>query len=205
MNSMICRLALAAALTCSDIVSAGEFNQVLSIGDAGPAWKDLPGTDGRSHGLSDLKDKRYVVVVFTCASCPTAVDYEARISRLVADYAEKSVAVVPICVNQIKEDQLTALTERVEKEKLNFHYLYDASQQIAKAYGAIFTPEFFVLDQDRRVIYMGALDDDADPAKVQQKWVEQAISAALTGTTPETQETIARGCRIRYARKRGGE
>ena len=204
-NVDIALAALLATLVFVNVANAGEFNQVLSIGDAGPAWKDLPGTDGKSHSLSDLKDKRFVVVVFTCASCPTAVDYEARISRLVADYAEKSVAVVPICVNQVKQDQLSTLAERVEKEKLGFHYLYDASQKIAKDYGAIFTPEFFVLDQDRRVIYMGALDDQAEAAKVTQKWVEQALAAGFLDKTPDTAETIARGCRIRYARKRGGE
>jgi len=204
-NVDIALAALLATLVFISVANAGEFNQVLSIGDAGPAWKDLPGTDGKSHSLADLKDKRFVVVVFPCASCPTAVDYEARISRLAVDYAEKSVAVVPICVNQVKQDQLSALTERVEQEKLGFHYLYDASQKIATDYGAIFTPEFFVLDQDRRVVYMGALDDEADAAKVTQKWVEQALAAGFSGKTPGTAETIARGCRIRYARKRGGE
>lgn len=196
---------LGACLLADGAAIAGEFNEVLSIGDQAPAWKDLPGTDGKQHSLDDLKDKQFVVVVFTCASCPTAVDYEPRISRLVADYAEKSVAVIPICVNNVKQDRLDALAERVVKQKLGFHYLYDESQSIAKNFGAIFTPEFFVLDRDRKVIYMGALDDDASEDKVHEKWVEQAISAALAGKKPATAETIARGCRIRYARKRGGE
>jgi peroxiredoxin len=192
----------AAGLMMAGTAFAGEFNEILSIGDAGPAWKNLPGTDGKSHSLSDLKDKKVVVVVFTCTSCPTAVDYEERISDLARRFAEKSVAVVPICVNQLQQDRLEALTERVKKQKLGFHYLYDESQQIAKDYGAIFTPEFFVLNADRKVVYMGAFDDATDPQNVKEKWVEQAIGAALAGEDPQTKETIARGCRVRYARER---
>jgi peroxiredoxin len=183
-------------------VAAGEFNEVLSIGDAAPAWKDLPGTDGKPHSLADLKDREVVVVVFTCASCPTAVDYEERIGALAAKYADRGVAVVPICVNLVPQDRLEALTERVKQRRLGFDYLHDESQRIAKEYGAVFTPEFFVLDRDRRVAYMGALDDATDATKVQERWVEQAIEAVLAGARPRTTETIARGCRVRYARER---
>lgn len=193
---------LAACLLISRPLWAGEFNEVLSIGDAAPAWKELPGTDGKRHALSDLKDQRVVVVVFTCASCPTAVDYERRIENLVARYAKQSVAVVPICVNRVKVDQLDSLKERVKKQPLKFHYLHDESQQIAKDFGAVFTPEFFVLNQERRVVYMGALDDASDADKVQKRWVEQAIDATLAGQEIATRETIARGCRVRYARER---
>lgn len=182
--------------------AAGEFNEVLSIGDAAPKWSGLPGTDGKTHSLADLKDKAVVVVVFTCASCPVAADYEERIGELATRYAAKSVAVVPICVNHGKQDRLDALTARVEKRKLKFHYLYDESQRIAKEFGAVFTPEFFVLDQERKVRYMGAMDDATDATKVQSKWVEEAIEAILAGETPKTTETIGRGCRIRFARER---
>lgn len=201
----VCRIPhvlLLFAATIGQSLSAGEFNTVLSIGDAAPAWKELPGTDGKPHSLADLKDKAVVVVVFTCASCPTAVDYEQRIGDLAARYAEKSVAVEVICVNQVKQDRLEALTERVQKKKLGFHFVYDESQQIAKDYGAIFTPEFYVLNQDRQVVYMGALDDATDVEKVKEKWVEQAIVAALAGEKPATGETVARGCRVRYAKER---
>lgn len=192
---------LGAMIGCTWVL-AGEFNEVLSPGDTAPAWENLPGTDGKKHSLTDLKDKAAVVVVFTCASCPTAVDYEGRISDLAAKYAEKSVAVVAICVNQVKQDKLDALTERVKTQKLGFHYLYDESQQIAKDYGAVFTPEFFVLDRDRKVVYMGAMDDKSNADEVTQKWVEEALDATLAGETISTPETIARGCRVRYARER---
>ena len=197
------RFVLAALLTAFSIrtATAGEYNEVLSIGDEGPAWKDLPGTDGKTHSLSDLKDKAVVVVVFTCASCLYARDYEQRIGDLAAKYG-KSAAVVPVCVNQVKQDRLEALTERVKNKKLGFDYLYDESQKIAKDYGAIFTPEFYVLDRDRRLVYMGAMDDATDPEKVKEQYVEKAIDAALAGEKPKLTETLARGCRVRYARER---
>lgn len=192
------------ALLAPAASAGGEFNEVLSIGDTAPAWKGLPGTDGKLHSLTDLQSCEVVVVVFTCVSCPTAVDYEARIDALTAKYAgpEGKVAVVPICVNQVAADKLPALTKRVADKGFHFHYLYDESQKIAKDFGAIFTPEFYVFDKSRKLIYMGALDDSTDPEKVTLRYVEDAIAAALKGEKPTVSETIARGCRVRYARER---
>src|SRR5690606_10333748 len=106
---------------------------------------------GKLHSLADLAEKPVVVVVFTCISCPTAADYEDRIQALAQTYGgdEGPAAVVAICVNRVPEDQLPALKNRASEKSFDFLYLYDESQQIAKAYGALFTPEFFVLNQDR--------------------------------------------------------
>lgn len=184
-----------------------RFNLEHHIGDKVPAWKELPGTDGRTHSLADLQEKQVVVVVFTCASCPSATDYEARISRLAEKYAgEKSkVAVVPICVNREPEDKLEALTKRVKEQDLKFHYLYDESQRIAKRFGAVYTPEFYVLNKDREIVYLGGMDDATDPAEVEQKYVEAAIAATLKGEQPEVTMTYPRGCLIRYVRERRRE
>ncbi len=197
-------LGLLVVLSFPAIALAGEYNEVLSIGDQAPAWMDLPGTDGRSHSLADLAGRPVVVVVFTCVSCPTAADYEDRINTLARTYGGDGgkVAVVAISVNQVMQDQLPALTERAKQKGFAFTYLHDASQQIARQYGAVFTPEFYVLDQDRRVVYMGAMDDATDPARVTRRHVEDAIAAVLAGRRPEVTEVIARGCRVRYARER---
>src|SRR5687768_14864248 len=136
---------------------AGEFNKKLSIGDPAPAWKDLPGTDGKKHALADLAGKDLVVVVFTCNSCPCSVEYEDRIIALTNKYKDKA-AVVAINVNTIPDDRLPAMTKRATQRKFPFPYLYDESQHIARDYGATYTPEFFVLDRNRKVAYMGAMD-----------------------------------------------
>ncbi|MDZ4686248.1 MAG: thioredoxin family protein [Planctomycetaceae bacterium] len=196
------RVLCAFAVFLPSSLPAGEFNEVLFIGDKAPEWKDLPGTDGKPHSLADLKDKDVVVLVFTCVSCPTAVDYEGRINDLAKKHAGGKVAVVPVSVNRIDADKLPALTKRVQEQGFAFHYLYDESQKIAKDHGAIFTPEFFVFGKDRKLVYMGAMDDSTDPEGVKAKHVEDAIAAAIKGEKPAVTETIARGCRVRYARER---
>jgi peroxiredoxin len=182
---------------------AGQYNEELSIGDRAPAWKDLPGVDGRKHSLSEL-DAELVVVVFTCNSCPIAADYEDRIIALAKKYSTQpgKLAVVAINVNRIAEDSLPKMKERAQQKGFPFPYLFDESQKIAKAYGAAFTPEFFVLDKDRRVAYMGGMDDNSNAANVKANYLEPAVDAVLKGEKPETQETVARGCRIRYVRER---
>lgn len=193
-------------LSCVLIQSlqAGEFNEVLSIGDKAPAWTDLPGSDGKKHSLAELKDRDVVVLAFTCLSCPTAVDYEERINVLAKQYAGPNgkVAVVAVCVNLVEADRLPKLQARAKEKDFAFQYLSDESQKIAKDYGAVFTPEFYVLNKARQIVYMGAMDDSTDAAKVQHKYVEAAIAAALKGDRPAVTETIARGCRVRYARER---
>lgn len=178
---------------------AGEYNEVLKIGDIAPAWTNLPGVDGQQHSLSDLKDKKIVVVIFTCNSCPAARDYEDRIIELAK--ASSEVAFVAINVNRIPDDSMEKMQERSKAKSFPYPYLFDESQQIAKQYGAIFTPEFFVLDADRKIAYMGSMDDNTDAKLRKQSYVQDAISATLAGKRPDIIETLARGCRIRFARE----
>jgi peroxiredoxin len=198
---MISRLlrtsALAAAIFGSPAAHAGEFNETLSIGDAAPAWQDLPGTDGKSHGLADLPADKLVAVVFTCNSCPVAAGYEDRLIEFAQRRAEQ-VAVVAINVNKIPEDNLESMQQRATEKMFPFAYLFDASQQIARNYGAQTTPEVVLLDRDRKVVYMGAMDDSTDPSKVTVKYLDVAVDAVLDGNALETKETLPQGCRIRY-------
>jgi peroxiredoxin len=188
----------------SSPAEAGKYNEVLNIGDAAPAWTNLPGVDGKRHSLADLVDKQAVVVVFTCNSCPVANDYEDRILAFSKKYAGPSgkVGLVAICVNQIPEDRLPKMKERAEAKGFDFPYLYDETQKIGKEYGANFTPEFFVLDKDRKVIFMGGMDDSSSIDQVKNRYLEPAVEAALAGSSPETAEAPAIGCRVRYARER---
>jgi peroxiredoxin len=191
---MICLFLLAVSVS-----RAGEFNSVLKPGDDAPAWVELPGVDNKKHSLADLKDKPAVVVVFTCNSCPVAELYEDRIIAFAKKYSEK-VAFVAINVNKIEQDRLPKMKERAKEKGFEFPYLYDESQKIAKQYGATYTPEFFVLDKQRKVAYMGAMDDKSPPAQPNELLLEQAVEAVLKGKKPPKAETLARGCRVRYAR-----
>lgn len=197
-------VALGLLFALAGFSAGGKYNEVLSIGDAAPAWTDLPGTDDQRHALAELNGKPVVVVVFTCNSCPCAVDYEDRLLAFCKKYAgaDSKVSVVAINVNTIEADKLPAMKKRAELKKFPFIYLYDETQKIAKAYGATYTPEFFVLDAKRKIAYMGAMDDKDPPASAKKVYLEDAVDALLAGKKPEVSETNGRGCQIRYNDKR---
>ena len=183
-------------------LTAGEFNPDISVGDAAPKWKDLPGTDGKKHSLDDLKDSKAVVVVFTCNSCPYAIDAEDRLVKLAAYCQKKKVAVVAINVNKVPDDLMPAMKEKAAEKKFTFAYLFDETQQIAKGFGARYTPEWFVLDGKRKIAYMGSLDDSPDGKAASKHYVRGAVDAVLSGDKLAVSETVPIGCRIRFERKR---
>ncbi len=205
MRAAICFTTLFALPLLALSAEPGKFNKVLAIGDAAPAWKALEGTDGKKHSLADLKDKEIVVVVFTCNSCVVAEAYEDRIIAFAGKHAgpDSKVGFVAINVNTIKEDALPAMKAHAAKRKFNFTYLYDPTQQIARDYGAMYTPEFFVLDKNRKLIYTGAMDDKAPPGEAKFMHLENALAAALAGKPVAMSETSpAAGCRIRFNPKK---
>jgi len=193
-------LAMAGAACCE----AGTYNPDRSIGDTVAGWTELPGTDGRRHSWTDLADRDAVVVVFTCNSCPYAVDYEQRIKALAERFAgpDSRVAVVAINSNLIAEDSPAAMKQRAAAGKFLFHYLFDESQTVARSFGAVRTPEFYVLDRERRIVYMGAMDDDTNPSAVRSRYVLDAVNALLEGREVAVKETPPVGCLIRFARRR---
>lgn len=195
---------VALAMGWSQLAVSGEYNPVLNIGDMAPEWKDLPGVDGKKLSLSDLKQKDVVVLAFICNSCPYAVDYENRLIEFAKKHSGKDgkVSLVAVNVNKVDEDLPPKMKEKAEAKEFKFPYLFDETQQIAEDYGAGFTPEFFVLNKDRKVVYMGAMDDSPNAANVKRLYVEEAVVAALAGKLPEVRETVPIGCRIRIERTR---
>jgi peroxiredoxin len=202
MQRLIRMFTMLIAFTSLAPCQSGEFNRVLSIGDQAPAWQSLEGTDGEKHSSTDVADAAFVVVAFTCNSCPYASDAEDRLIALSKKAIELGGVLVAINVNTIEEDSLPAMRTKAEQRKFEFRYLYDPSQNIAKAFGATTTPEFFVLGADRKVVYMGSLDDSPDGTAVTKRYVETAIADVVEVRSPEVAETIPIGCRIRFARVR---
>jgi len=194
------------ALTCTvaGSVMAGQFNAVLSIGDQAPRWSGLDGVDGKQHGWDDVAGAKCVVVAFTCNSCPYARDVEDRLIELTKEFPNSDMRLIAINVNVVKDDSLAAMKQRAEEKGFTYPYLHDPTQKIAKDFGAIKTPEFFVLDADGKVVYMGSLDDSPDGKAVNKRHVAAAVRAVLAGTKPETTETVPIGCRVRYVAPRGG-
>jgi thiol-disulfide isomerase/thioredoxin len=169
-----------------------------AVGKPAPEWKNLAGVDDKAHNLSDLKDAKAVAVVFTCNHCPVAKAYEDRLIELAADYGDKGVEVVAINVSNADADKLPAMKERAEEKGFKFAYLYDPSQQIGREFGAAVTPHAFLLDGDRNIAYIGAVDDNMQPDKVTKNHLRDAIDAVLAGSKPEVASTKPIGCGIRY-------
>ena len=117
-------------------------------------------------------------------------------------FASKNVALVAINVNKVPEDALPAMKKKAREKGFPFLYLFDESQKIAKDYGAFFTPEFFVLNKQRKIIYMGSMDNNPDLKKVSKRYLNDAVEATLAGKKVATDETVPFGCKVRFERKR---
>lgn len=177
-------------------VHAGEFNSMVDIGQAAPSWVDLVSLDGTATEMSDFADAKALVVVFTCNGCPVARAYEGRMKEFAEQYSGQPVKLVAIHVH--RAETLDDAATHAQDNEFNFPYVHDASQETAKAYGATTTPHVFVLDADRKIAYMGAFDDNMDPAKVEQHYVRDAVEALLSGESPKEAETKQFGCSIKW-------
>lgn len=191
---------LAVSLWCgrSDHVHAAKFNRVLDIGDKAPVWSDLSGTDGKRHSLIGLKSADVVVVVFFCNHCPVAKAYEQRLLKLAEVVKEQSVRFVLISVSRYEADRLQEMKKRAADRKYPFPYLQDSSQKLGREYGAYVTPQVFVLDRERTIAYMGAIDDSMDADEVTERYLNDAISAVLSKRELEVEETKPVGCHIEF-------
>ena len=192
MNRLITACLVAAGLAFAGPAQAQ--NKVIKIGDACPSFSSLPGADGKSYGLADLK-KDVVVVVVTCNHCPVAVAYEDRIINFVKKFGDK-VDVIAVNVNLLEQDLLPAMKVRAKDKGFNFAYVIDESQKLGKALGATVTPEFFVLDKARKIVYTGAFDNKQTGPT--ENYVEPAVEALLSGKQITNAQTKPFGCSVKY-------
>ena len=173
----------------------------MKIGDRAPAFS-LPGTDGRSHSLAEFSDTAVLVVVFSCNHCPYVQAYEERLVAVQRDYAGRGVQLVAINSNDdvhYPEDSFEQMVTRAKARGFNFLYLRDASQEVARAYGATHTPQLFVFDRDRTLRYTGKIDDNwQNPAAVTRRYLRDVIDALLGDRAPAESQTHAIGCTIKW-------
>src|SRR5690242_6406266 len=174
---------------------------LLKIGDPAPAFS-LPGTDGRTYSLDGLSDKPVLVVVFSCNHCPYVQAYEDRLITIQRDYAGRGVQVVAINSNDdanYPEDRFEQMMARAQAKGFNFLYLRDASQDVARAYGATHTPQLFVFDRSRMLRYTGKIDDNwQNPKSVTRRYLRETLDALLSDRTPVEAQTPAIGCTIKW-------
>jgi peroxiredoxin len=179
---------------------AGKYNKVISVGDKAPDFAGIPAVENgeeKSLTLSDIKEP-VVVVVFLANHCPVVRAYEDRVIDFTKEYKDKGVKVVGISVSKMSGDKLPGIKDYMKENKSNYTYAYDESQAVGKAYGAVATPQFFVLDKERKIRYTGALDDNQREDKVTKTYLRSAVDALLKGESVEITETKAKGCGIGY-------
>lgn len=172
----------------------------LAIGEVAPSF-ELPDTDGVLVSTADGDATQVLVVVFTCNHCPYALAWHDRIAEVARDYAGRGVRVLAINANDAERyprDSYEAMRRRVADEDWPMPYLHDASQDVARQYGAKTTPDVFLLDSDRRLRYRGAPDSDYDDPGQRAAWLREALDAVLAGTAPTMPETRPVGCSIKW-------
>jgi len=198
-------LSLAAVALIAGTTFAGKYNKALSVGDKAPAIAGVPAVTGEKETTLNLADAKedVVVVAFLANHCPAVIAVEDRLFDLVKSYKGKSVKFVGVCCSSAdgyeKEDGIDAIKGKIKEGKYNLTYGYDPEGKIGKAYGAVATPTFFVLDKDRNVRYTGKLDESADSAGA-KAYVKSAVDALLANESVEITETKAIGCGIPYKR-----
>ena len=162
---------------------------------------DLPGVDGASHSLDDYADAPVLAVVWSCNHCPYVLAWEGRMSAIQRDYADRGFRLVAINSNDAERypaDSFEAMKAHAAQGQFPFAYLYDEDQSVAHAYGPERTPEVFLFDGDRRLVYHGAIDDSREEDGVSEHYLREAIDAVLEGRQPPTSETPPVGCSVKW-------
>jgi peroxiredoxin len=172
----------------------------LTLGATAPTF-DLPGVDGNDHSLDDYADADVLVLIQSCNHCPYVQAWEDRMIAIARDYAGRGVRVVAISSNDAEtypEDSFEEMRRRAESRGFTFDYLYDEPQEVARALGSERTPEVFVFDRERKLVYHGAIDDSRDDRAVTQHYLRDALDALLAGEEPSVADTPAVGCSMKW-------
>ena len=174
----------------------------LEMGAQAPDFT-LPDTDGNAVSLSDFAGAKGYLVMFICNHCPYVVHVADELARLGKEYQGRGAAVVAISSNDVEnypDDSPAKMQQEKADRGYTFPYLYDESQDVARAYHAACTPDFFVFDADRRLAYAGQLDDSrpklCDP--VTGKDLRAALDAVLNGQIPDADQKPSMGCGIKW-------
>jgi peroxiredoxin len=173
----------------------------IPLGSPCPDFR-LPSVDGRTVARDDFRDRPVLVVMFICNHCPYVQAIEDRIIELRRDYAARGVQLVGICANDptdYPDDRPEKLLERWRAKDYGFPYLVDESQDVARAFGAVCTPDIYVFDRARRLAYHGRVDDNwQQPAKVTRRELAAALDALLAGQQPAREQQHSIGCSIKW-------
>jgi len=180
---------------------------MLPLGTAAPDFK-LPDTSGKTVSLADFRDNPALLVLFICNHCPYVKHIRAGLAQLARDYLPKGVAIVGINSNDAAnypDDSPARMKEEVKAAGYLFAYLYDETQAVAKAYRAACTPDIYLFDKIRKLVYRGQLDDSrpGNGIPVTGKDLRTALDAVLAGKSVSPNQKASVGCNIKW--KAGNE
>ena len=176
----------------------------LQIGDKAPDFK-LPATDGKTYSLADFAGAKVLVIFFTCNHCPYVIGSDEVTRKTVEKFAAQDVKFVGInsnSKNTYREDDFAHMVQRMEENKFPWLYLYDESQDVARAYGALRTPHFYVFNQARKLVYTGrGVDSPRDTGKMTVNDLENALRDHLAGKPVSKPLTNPIGCNVKWEGK----
>jgi peroxiredoxin len=180
---------------------------MLPLGTKAPAFS-LPDTNGKSVSISDFQNAPALLVMFICNHCPFVKHVRTGLAQLGHDYMQKGVAVVAISSNDVQthpDDSPGKMAIEAKEAGYGFPYLYDESQAIARAYQAACTPDFFLFDREKLLVYRGQLDDSrpGNGIPVTGKDLRAALDAVLAGRPVAPEQKASIGCNIKW--KAGNE
>jgi peroxiredoxin len=175
---------------------------MLPLGTVAPEFK-LPDTTGKQVALGDLADKAGLLVMFICNHCPFVKHVRSELARLGRDYLPRGIGIVAINSNDVAnypEDSPAKMAEEANEAGYEFPYLFDESQSVAQAYRAACTPDFFLFDKDRKLVYRGQLDDSrpGNGVTVTGADLRAALDAVLAKHAVATTQKPSLGCNIKW-------
>lgn len=179
------------------------LSTMLDLGTAAPDFRLPDVVSGRTFSLDSFGDKKALLVMFVCRHCPYVKHVQAELARIGRDYRDKDVAVVAVSSNDAAEhpdDAPESLKEQAAEQGFVFPYLYDEDQSAAKAYAAACTPDFFLFDSDRRLVYRGQLDDSRPKSDtpVTGRDLRAALDAVLADAPVAEDQRASLGCNIKW-------
>ncbi len=173
----------------------------LELGATAPAFR-LPATDGRTYTLDDFADAKALVVFFTCNHCPYVTGSDEVTRQTAERFAKQGVRFVGINANSentYAEDSFPHMVERMKQQKFPWVYLRDESQDVARAYGGLRTPHFYVFDANRRLVYTGrGVDSPRDPSRITTNDLANALEDHLAGRPIRAPKTNPIGCNVKW-------
>ena len=165
----------------------------------------LPSTEGKEYSLSDFAKYKYLVIFFTCNHCPYVIGSDELTRATAEKYSKKGVAFAGInsnSENTYPEDSFANMVERMKKNKFPWVYLYDKPQEVAKAYGALRTPHFYVFDDNRKLVYTGrGVDSPRDVSRMTVNNLDIALDELTSGMPISIPLTNPIGCNIKWEGK----